>query len=121
MQYLLNFINKLLMMLRNRFRRNRIIVTQAVLCGKGSFVDIRYWLSRPDNISPQAKIYLIHQETGTHLEVMKLARIGPLPTNHAIMAKTGSALFRNRNDLIRPGSKVSLVLGNIRADNIEVD
>ena len=120
MQSLLNFIKRLVIRLRYGFRRNRIVVTQAVLSGKGSFVDIRYLLSRPDKISPQTKIYLIHQETGTHLEVMKLARIGPLQTNHALLAKTGTALFRNRNDLVRPGSKVSLVLGNIRADNIEV-
>jgi len=120
-QKLLNFLKRLLMMLRYGFRRNRIMVTQAVLCGKGSFVDIRYWLTRPDKISPQTKIYLIHQETGTHLEVMKLARIGPLKTNHAVLANnTGTALFRNRNDLVRPGSKVSLVLGNLRTDNIEV-
>ncbi len=108
------------MTLLYRFRRNRLVVTQAALSGKGSFVDIRYWLSRPDKVGPPCKIYLIHEETGAHLEVMKLARIGPLQTNHAYMAKTGSALFRNRNGLVKPGSKVSLVLGNLRTDHIEV-
>jgi len=119
-QRLINLIKRLLVTLRYGFRRNRIVVTQAVLSGRGSFVDIRYWLSRPDKIIPQTKIYLIHQETGAHLEIMKLARIGPLQTNHACLAKTGTALFRNRNGLVSPGSKVSLVLGNIRTDNIEV-
>lgn len=120
MQKLINFLQRLFMTLLYRFRRNRLVVTQAVLSGKGSFVDIRYWLSRPDKVITPTKIYLIHQETGAHLEVMKLARIGPLQTNHAFRAKTGAALFRNRNGLVKPGSKVSLVLGNIRTDDIEV-
>lgn len=120
MQGLFNLIKRILTIFRYGLRRNRIIVTQAVLCGKGSFVDIRYWLSQPEMVSPQTKIYLIHQETRTHLEIMKLARIGPLQTNHAVSMKTGAALFRNRNNLVTPGSKVSLVLGNTRTDNIEV-
>jgi hypothetical protein len=119
-QKLLNFLKRLFITLRYGFRRNRIVVTQAVLSGKGSFVDICYWLSRPGKGIPPTKVYLIHQETGVHLEVMKLARIGPRQTNHAFMAKAGTALFRNRNGLVKPGSKVSLVFGNIRTDNIEV-
>lgn len=107
-------------MLRYCFLKDRIVITRAVLSGNGNFVDIRYWLSRPDKTNPQAKIYLIDKETGAHLEVIKLARIGPLKTNHAMLAKTGTALFRNRNDLVSPGSKVSLVLGSLRTDNIEV-
>lgn len=120
MHKLINLLQRWFMILLLKFRRNRLVVTHAVLSGKGSFVDIRYWLSRPDKVCPPTNIYLIHEETGAHLEVMKLARIGPLQTNHAFMTKTGSALFRNRNGLVKPGSKVSLVLGNLRTDDIEV-
>ena len=120
MYKLLIFIKKFLVMLRYCLRRNRIMITQAVLSGNGNFVDIRYWISRPDKINPQTKIYLVEKETGAHLEVMKLAKIGPLKTNHTLLANTGTALFRNRNDLIRSGSKVSLVLGSLRSDNIQV-
>ncbi len=121
MQNFFGLLKRIWILLRYCLRRNRIVITQAVLSGKGSFVDIRYWLSRPDKINPQAKIYLLDQETGAHLLVMKLARIGPLQTNHALLAQTGSALFRNRNDLISSGSKVCLVLGDLKSDYIEVN
>jgi hypothetical protein len=84
-------------------------------------VDIRYWLSRPDKLNPHTKTYLLDKETGAHLLVMKLARIGPLQTNHALLTDTGSALFRNRTGLISRGSKVCLVLGNLKSDYVEVN
>jgi hypothetical protein len=40
------------------FRKNKIVITRAVLSGNGSFIDVRYWLSRPEKINPQAKIYV---------------------------------------------------------------
>jgi len=100
------------------FRKNKIVITRAVRSGNGSFIDVRYWLSRPDKINPQAKIYLVHPETGIRLGVMNLAKIGPLKTNHTERAEPGVVLFRNSNNLIKSGSQVSFILGELKVDHI---
>jgi hypothetical protein len=102
------------------FRKNKIVITRSVLSGNGSFIDVRYWLSRPDRINPQTKIYLVHPETGTRLGVMNLAKIGPVKTKHTELAETGVVLFRNSNKLITSGSQVSIILGKLKVDNIEI-
>jgi len=107
MQKILSLLKRVWVLLRHCFRRDQIVVIQANLSGDGSFIDVRYWLSRPDKINPQTRIYLVHSETGTRLEVMKLA-------------KTGVALFWNRDNLITSGCKASLIVGSIRTDNIEI-
>jgi len=101
-----------------RFRKNKLVITRAALSGNGSLIDVRYWLSRPDKINPQAKIYLIHPETGTRLGIMNLAKIGPVKTNHTERTETGMVLFRNSNNLIKSGSQVSFILGEQKVDHI---
>jgi hypothetical protein len=120
MQKILNLLKRVWVLLWYSFRRDRIVVTQAILSGNGSFIDVRYWLSRPDRINPQTKINLVHPATGTRLEVIKLAKIGPVKTNHSMLTKTGFVLFRNRDNLITSGSMVSLIVGSLKADNIEI-
>lgn len=117
---ILNMLKRLWLKLRYCFIREQIVVTGAFLSGDGSFVAIRYWLSRPDKISPQTRCYLIHQETGRRLEIMRLTKIGFIKTNHATLAKNGNILFRNQGNIITPGSKVSFVMGSLKIGNIEV-
>ena len=57
-------------LLTYRFRKTNIHVNQALLSGCGSFVDIRYWLSRPDQVKGSFPIYLIHEETCERFELM---------------------------------------------------
>jgi hypothetical protein len=51
---------------------------------------------------------------------MNLAKIGPVKTNHTELAKTGVVLFRNSNNLITPGSQVSIIFGKLKVDHIEI-
>ncbi|MEN6462471.1 MAG: hypothetical protein ABFC94_14040 [Syntrophomonas sp.] len=120
MNVFLKIIRRLWVLLCYRFHSNRIIITRAVLCGDGSIADIRYWLSRPDKVDPSSKVYLIHQDSGTRLDVLRLAKIGLMKTNHAMLAQTGVVLFRNRDNVLTPGCKVSLIWGKLKAYNIEI-
>lgn len=103
------------------FIRQQLVVTRAFLTGDGSFVAIRYRLTRPDKISPRTRCCLIHQNTGTRLEIMKLAKIGCIKTNHTTLAKNGNVLFWNRDNIVTPGSKVIFVMGNLKVDNIKTE
>jgi len=117
---ILNFIKRIWSLLCYCFRKNKIVVTRAALSGNGSFIDIRYWLSRPDRINPQTKIYLVHPETGTRLGVMKFPKFGPVNTKHTALEENGVVLFRNSNNLITSGSQVSIILGKLKVDHIKI-
>lgn len=107
-------------LLTYRFRKTNIHVNQALLSGSGSFVDIRYWLSRPDQVKGSVPIYLIHEETSERFELMRLAKLGPVKTRHKKYQLAGILLFRNRNNTIKSGSKVTLIFGPLKATHIEV-
>lgn len=103
-----------------RFRRPKIFVTQAHLSGDGSFVDIRYGLSRPDKAQGRFPVYLIDESTGQRFELMRLPKFGMIKTRHNKFRPSGILLFRNRNNILKPGSIVTLTFGPLEAKNIKV-
>lgn len=113
-------IIKLFYLLIYRFQKPKIFVYEALLSGNGSFVDIRYWLSRPDQVNFKASIYLIYDETGEKLNLMKIAKFGAIRTRHNKLKNTGVLLFYNRNGLIKHGSKVTIHLDKLIATSVEV-
>jgi len=117
---ILDFIKRIWSLLHYCFRKNKIVITRSTLSGNGSFIDIRYWVSRPDRINPQSKIYLVHPKTGTRLGVMTLPKFGIVNTKHTALQENGVALFRNSNNLITSGSQVSFILGNLKVDHVEI-
>ena len=103
-----------------RFRRTEIRITQALLSGNDSFIDIRYSLSRPDLVKGRIPIYLIDEITGQKFQMMNLSKFGQIRTKHSNYQTTGILLFRNQNGIIKPNSRVTVVFGYLVAKHIEV-
>ena len=114
-----NIKNRLLIFLY-KFRKPMIHVYRAGLSGNGSFVDIRYWLSRPEIVNPNGAAYLVDNETGTKLHLMKIAKFGTIRIRHSKRKTTGILLFRNQDGLIKQGSMVSVCLDTLVVNNIEI-
>lgn len=117
---LLNKIKNYIYYFIYKFKKPKIHVYEAVLSGDGSFVDIRYWLSRPDMINPKGTIYLVDEETGNKLNLMKIAKFGAIRTQHDKRKTTGILLFHNQKGLVKAGSRVSVYLDTLVAANVEV-
>jgi len=103
-----------------RFRRARVKVTQARLSGDGSFIDIRYLLSRPDQAQGVFPVYLIDKSTGERLELMRLAKFGAIRTKHNKYTNNGVLLFYNRQNIIKSRSRTTLYFGSLVVNDIEV-
>ncbi len=101
-------------------RKPSIRVLEAQMSGNGSFIDMRYWLARPDKIDPKGKIYIIHEESGEKLYLMHIARFGAIRTRHNKYNNTGNLLFYNRNGLVKQGAKVSLYMDELAATGIVI-
>lgn len=104
-------INRLWFMLTLKFRKTRIVITSARLSGDGSFVDIRYWLSRPDKLMGNINVYLLDEATKEKLYTANIAKYGRIRTRHGKYTANGVILFYNRDNIVKKGSKVTLVFG----------
>lgn len=113
-------MTKIWYLISYRFIKPKLRVDRAILSGDGSFIDIRYWLSRPDKVQGRMAVYLIEEATGEKFELMRFSKFGPIRTRHSKYKTTGILLFRNRNYKIRAGTNVTLVFGPLHAKNIEV-
>jgi hypothetical protein len=116
----LNSLSKLFYLLTYRFRRARIQVNQAILSGNNNFIDIRYWLSRPDKFKSSSPIYLVDESSGQRLGLMRITKIGSIRTKHHKHQSMGILLFYNRNKIISHGSQVTLHFGYFDVKNIKV-
>ncbi len=119
-KWFLKIFFKIWHLITYRFRGDKIHICQAVLSGHGSFVDIRYRLSRPDRAQGRFPVYLVDEATGSRFELMRLPRYGRIRTKHNKYQASGILLFRNRSNIIRTGSRVTLVFGPLRVQHIEV-
>lgn len=107
-------------MMTYRFRSERIHVIQALLSGDGSFVDLRYRLSRADKALGRFSVHIVDEETGKRLELVRLAKFGTVRTRHNRLQSLGILLFYNRDKIIRNGSMVTLFFDKLRAEHVEV-
>lgn len=115
-----NWLKKIWYLFIYRFKKLDLDVLQARLTGDTSFIDIRYIISRPDKLKQNIPIYLIDESNGQRIHLMKLSRYGTIKTKHTKYQSKGVLLFINRNNIIKPHSKVTLVYGDINKHNIEV-
>jgi hypothetical protein len=119
----LNFKKRLLKIwhvITYRFRKEKIYINQTRLSGNGSFIDIRYHLSRPDKALGRFPVYLIEEETGQRFELMRLTKFGPIQTKHNKYQHTGVLLFRNRDNVLKPNSMVTLIWGKLHTEHIKI-
>ena len=103
-----------------RLRKPEIGVYEARLSGDGNLIDVRYWFSRPDQLSPDCNIFLTHEETGEAIHILRIPKFGAIKTMHAKSQYTGNLLLYNRNGLVKPGSNVTLHFDSISVSGIVV-
>ncbi len=96
-------------------RKPRLIINEALLSGDGSFVDVRYWISRPDKLNPRGAVYLVDERSGKRLYLMSIAKFGTIRTRHSKRKTTGVLLFYNKDKIVASGAMVSLCLDMLTA------
>ena len=91
----------------------------------GNMVDFRYRVLDADKasalFSKKTRPRLIHHKTGQVLAVPRTAKVGPLMSSyHPKAGRTYWMFFGNQMKLVRPGDRVTVVLGDFRAENLVV-
>lgn len=102
-----------------------IEVTRLHLTANGYMVDFRYRVldakKAQDLFSRQNKPYLIDQASGKVVAVPNIGKVGPLRNSN--MPKEGKIywmFFDNISGLIKTGNKVTVVIGDFRAEDLVV-
>jgi len=97
------------------------------LSGQGYFVDFRYKVLDPEKAAPLAdkekKPYLIDEATGKQFAVPTTPKLGSLRQT-AQKLKAGNVyfmFFSNRSGVLKPGSKVTFVVGDCRLEHLTIE
>ena len=93
----------------------------------GHILDFRFRVIDPDKASlllrRQEKAFLIDQATGMKLPVPSIGKVGSLRQT-TIKPEAGTTyfiLFANGSGLVKPGGRVTLVIGDFRLENLTVE
>jgi hypothetical protein len=113
------YISKLWYLLTYRLIRPKMLVTQAFFSGDESFIDVRYWLSRPDKIDPKSNPYLL-TASGQKLVLMHFTKLGVIKSKMQKHTNTGIMLFYNKNHTVNKGDRVKLYWNGMMTENIEI-
>jgi len=90
-------------------------------------LDLRYQVTDPEKAYPlldrKIKPYLIDQATGAKLQVPNMPKVGSLKqrVDQADKDKTYFILFGNSHGNVRSGSLVTLILGDLKQENLGVE
>lgn len=92
----------------------------------GNMVDFRYKVLDPKKaealFAKKTKPYLVHQKTGKVLAVPRTAKVGPLMSSyHPQQDRTYWMFFGNQSRLVQSGDKVTVVIGDFKAENLVVE
>ena len=94
---------------------------------EGRMLNFRYKIIDPEKasslISPKMKPYIIDQTTGRKLAVPSLPKVGALKQRgkKAYQDRIYFILFANPGKSIQSGDKVSVVIGDFKAEDIVVE
>lgn len=112
---IIKLIYKLWYLLTYRFVRQKLTVLQSSFSGDNSFVDIRYWLSRPDKITPKTRPYLLTAQN-QKLGLMSFSKFGMMQTKLRKHTNTGIFIFYNKNKAISRGDNVTLCWDSLKVE-----
>ena len=107
-------------------QRLGIEIVSLRLTMRGTLLDFRYRVKDPEKASPlfdrQIKPYLVDQASGAKLEV-PVSKLGALrqTSRNPLVDRTYFMLFGNGNGLVQAGSKVTVVIGDYRIENLTVE
>ncbi|RMG74370.1 MAG: hypothetical protein D6710_01690 [Nitrospirae bacterium] len=103
-------------------------VKHAVLSVGGNILDVRYRIVGVDEFFVDPKdVYVIDEETGQRFPVMGVAKIGNLAakTLRGVKDEDGKrylySLFILKPGVIKKGSKVTVVVGNLKKEHVIVE
>lgn len=97
------------------------------LSSAGYMLDFRYRILDPEKAAPllsrKVKPYLVDQESGSKLIVPVPPKVGSLrqKSYQPIPDKIYFVLFSNPGRLVKPGNKVTVVIGDFRAEDLIVE
>lgn len=104
-----------------------IEVSSLRVSSNGMMVDFRYKVLDPQKAAtlgdPRSRPYLMDEATGRKLLVPNTPKVGPLRQT-AEQLKQGRiyfALFSNPGRMVKPGSKVTVVIGDFRVEHLTVE
>ena len=102
-----------------------IAVTAIHTAAAGNMVDFRYKVLDAQKaealFSKKTRPHLIHQKTGKVLAVPRTAKVGPLMSSyHPKQDRIYWMFFGNQTKLVKPGDKVTVVIGEFKAENLVV-
>lgn len=103
-----------------------IEITSLRLSANGHMLDYRYRVldaeKATDLFKRQIKPHLLHQESGKVLAVPETAKLGPLRNSNIPQeGKIYWMFFGNTGKLVKAGDKVTIVIGDFRAENLVVE
>ena len=93
---------------------------------EGYMLDFRYRITDAEKaaplFSPRTKPYIIDQATGAVMAVPDVPKLGSMrSTRKPVKDKNYAILFANPQKHIKPGNKVTVVIGDFRAENLVVE
>lgn len=97
------------------------------LSAAGNMLDFRYRVTDPDKAKDilsdrHVRTYIIDQKSGTRLAVPNPPKVGPLrqTTREPQQDKIYFSIFANPGKMVEPGDKVTVVIGDFRAEDLVV-
>lgn len=112
-------INNLWYRVGYRFVRPKIIITGASFSGDGMFIDLRYWLSRPDKLNSKISPYLI-TANNQKLVLMHFSKFGVIKSRLRKHTNTGILLFYNKDKAVNIGESVTLYWDGLKSEDVVV-
>jgi len=103
-----------------------IQVTSIHTAAAGNMVDFRYKVldarKAASLFDKKTKPYLIHEKSGKVLAVPRTAKVGPLMSSyHPKENRIYWMFFGNQAKLVKPGDRVTVVIGDFKVANLKVD
>jgi hypothetical protein len=96
------------------------------LTAAGHMIDLRMRVFDAEKAGPlfrrQTKPYLINQATGGKYDVAGPAKIGPLRTSNPPLAgNVYATIFVNPGKSVKPGGKVTAIIGDFKVEDLVVE
>jgi hypothetical protein len=104
-----------------------IRVTAVRVSAAGRVVDFRFRVTDAEKaralLATHLEVYALDQATGTKLPVPSSGKIGPLrqSARGAVVGRVYFVLFANTNRVVVPGSRLTVVLGDLRLPDLVVE
>jgi hypothetical protein len=107
-------------------KQSGVRISSLRLMAADFFIDFRYQVTDPEKastlLSRSSKAYLIDQATGKECPVIK-TKLGPMRSTATSpkVDRQQTIIFTNLNKVIKKGSKVTVVIGDFKMENLTVE